>query len=135
MKIKDLTPLKDANPFHYVKMYTWLLEHVIGNYNQDKESMEYEGDLQELNDLIVNYNYITLKAYERGLTSNDGTPIRGILDKTHLEKFISVAAVLKQFWDEDLMNFNEASKLPGSFKLIRENYPTLWKTAIVWAWG
>jgi hypothetical protein len=135
MQIKDLTPIKDANPYSYINVQNWMVEHITGQYEGTRRMIESIRDLEELDRLIILHNQRVEEIYALNNTSQNGIPIRLSMEKTELEQFMAVADLLNSFWHNSVMSYEEANQLPGSFLLIRTRYPKLWRTAIVWAWG
>lgn len=95
---------------------------ILRNIDIHGDFIETEGDSEELTKMINTHNHFV---YHNSIP----------LENTDLVRFLTVAESLDLFWHYETMSHEEAMELPGCFRYIRENYPALYQTALVWAWG
>lgn len=133
MKISDLRLPIELNPNKQEIINKWFKTYLLEGYaTSNSNHLENHGDLEELQQMFEHHQAQIDSAYrENSFTTDNQMRIR--LNETSLDKFIHICNALMQLWR--LIPGNEAFELRGSFKDLRELYPLLYKTAVVWAWG
>jgi hypothetical protein len=97
-------------------------KEIFNDYSdKSRDHIETPGDIQELRTLI-NDHVLTFSS-------------KKLITATKLEKVLAVGNLLNQFWAYYVVSGEECDKLPGAFEMVRTQYPKLWRTFMVWAWG